>query len=53
MDLVSVVREYADKYRQLVVSQPLVLSEVESAVRWMSYLAAGKVTVPSTTCSHP
>ena len=36
------LRQHAAKYRQLVVKQPLVLAEVESAIRWASYLAAGE-----------
>lgn len=38
----SVLREYGAKYRQVVVSQPLVMSEVEAGLRWLSYLAAGE-----------
>ena len=38
----SVARDYMERYRQFVVSQPLVMSEVESAIRWTSYLAAGE-----------
>ena len=41
MSASSVLREYVQKYQKLVVNQPLLLSDVETAVRWLSYLAAG------------
>jgi hypothetical protein len=37
----STLADYAEQYRKFVVSQPHVLSEVESGLRWLSYLAAG------------
>lgn len=37
----STLKDVAKKYQHLVTTQPLVLSEIESACRWLSYLASG------------
>lgn len=45
----SKVMDTLKQYRQFVVSQPLIAAEVESALRWISYFAAGNVVVVITS----
>lgn len=38
----STLKESYEKYKELVTANPVVVSEIESAIRWFSYLTAGK-----------
>ena len=48
----STLKDAVKKYRDLVVTQPLVVSEVESVCRWLSYLASGKFFSATLLGSH-
>jgi Peroxisomal membrane protein (Pex16) len=38
------IKNSIHNYKQFITHNPLLASEIESALRWVSYLATGKLT---------